>query len=138
MEKKVHQGKNISRFRQMLNMKQDALASVLGDDWNQIKVSRLEAKEEIEPKILGEVAKALKIPVEVLTNLDDEGAVNFISNTFHDEAVAYAPDQNYKCNFNPLDKYVEAVEKIEKLYEALLQSEREKIELMQKILDKKL
>ena len=48
MEKKIHQGKNITRFRQMLGMKQDVLASLLGDDWTQIKISRLEAKEEIE------------------------------------------------------------------------------------------
>ena len=95
MEKKVHQGKNISRFRQMLNMKQDALASVLGDDWNQIKVSRLEAKEEIEPKILEQVAKALKVPVEVLTTLDDEGAVNIVSNTFTDFKDNSSPRQQH-------------------------------------------
>jgi hypothetical protein len=100
-------------------------------------VSRLEAKEEIEPKILDQVAKALKIPVEVLKNIDDEGAVNFISNTFNDEAVAYAPDQKYKCNFNPLDKYVEAVEENKRLYEALLKSEREKIALLEKMLQEK-
>jgi transcriptional regulator with XRE-family HTH domain len=136
MEKKIHQGKNITRFRQMRGMKQEALASMLGDDWNQMKVSRLEAKEEIEPKLLMEVAKALKVPVEAITDLDDDGAVNIVSNTFsfQDEASA---TQNYNCNFNPMDKYVEAVDKIEKLYEALLKSEREKVELMQKILDKK-
>jgi transcriptional regulator with XRE-family HTH domain len=134
MEKKIHQGKNITRFRQMLGMKQDALASILGDDWNQIKVSRLEAKEEVDPKILDEVAKALKIPVGVLTNLDDEGAINIVATNFHDDAVVYA--QQYKCNFNPLEKYIEATEKKEKLYEALLKSEREKIELMQKMLDR--
>ena len=36
---------------------------------------------------------------------------------------------NYQPSFNPIDKIVE-------LYEALVKSEREKIELMQKILDK--
>jgi transcriptional regulator with XRE-family HTH domain len=133
MEKKIHQGKNITRFRQMLGMKQDALASELGDDWNQMKVSRLEAKEEIEDRILNDVAKALKIPVEAIKNLDDETAINFIANTFNDGS----PGINYKCNFNPLDKYVEAIEKNEKLYEALLQSEREKTALLEKILQDK-
>lgn len=51
----------------MLGMKQDLLASIMGDDWNQIKVSRLEAKQEIEPGILNEVAKAWKIPVDAFT-----------------------------------------------------------------------
>ena len=136
MEKKIHHGKNIARFRQMFGMKQDALASLMGDDWSQIKVSRLEAKEEIEPGILDEVAKALKIPVSAIKNFEEEAAISIVANTFTDDAIAYASAQNIKCNFNPLDKYVEAVEKNEKLYEALLKSEREKVELLQKILDK--
>ena len=39
MEQKIHQGKNIKRFREMLNMKQEALAYDLGEDWNQKKIS---------------------------------------------------------------------------------------------------
>jgi transcriptional regulator with XRE-family HTH domain len=131
MEKKVHQGKNITRFRQMLGMKQDALASELGDDWNQIKVSRLEAKEEIEDGILKDVAKVLKIPVEVLKTFELENAINNI-NTFHD-----ASSFNYQCNFNPLDKLIEAMEKNEKLYEELLKSERERIALLERMLGEK-
>ena len=34
----------------------------MGDDWTQIEVSRLEAKEEIDDGILNEVARALNIP----------------------------------------------------------------------------
>lgn len=134
MEKKIHHGKNVARFRQVFGMKQDALASAMGDDWTQIKISRLEAKEEIEPQILDEVAKALNIPVEAIRNFDEEAAVNYI-NTFHDSSKA---DFNYRCNFNPLDKYVEAMEKNERLYEALLKSEREKNALLEQMLrDKK-
>lgn len=43
----------------------------------------------------------------------------------------------YYPTFNPIDKYVEAVEINEKLYEALLKSEREKIALLEKMLDEK-
>ena len=56
MEKKIHHGKNVARFRQMLGMKQDFLASLLGEEWTQLKISRLEAKEEIEDGILDDVA----------------------------------------------------------------------------------
>jgi hypothetical protein len=35
-----------------------------------------------------------------------------------------------------LEKFIEQVEKNEKLYEALLQSEREKVALLEKILNK--
>ena len=39
---KVHEGRNVKRFRKMLGMKQDALAADLGDDWNQQRISLLE------------------------------------------------------------------------------------------------
>ncbi len=34
MEKKVHEGRNVRRFREMLGIKQETLAYELGDDWN--------------------------------------------------------------------------------------------------------
>ena len=37
--KKIHQGRNVKRFREMLGIKQDALAFDLGEDWNQKKIS---------------------------------------------------------------------------------------------------
>lgn len=40
--RKIHQGRNIKRFREMLGIKQDALAFEQGDDWNQQKISLLE------------------------------------------------------------------------------------------------
>ncbi len=137
MEKKIHQGKNITRFRQMLGMKQDLLASLMGDDWTQIKISRLEAKEEIDDTILDEVAKALKLPVEAIKNFDEEAAVSIVANTFtefKDNAAAYVG--SYKCTFNPLEKWAEEITENRKLYERLLQAEKEKIELLQKLLDK--
>ena len=42
--KKIHEGRNVKRFREMLGIKQDALAANLGDDWNQQKISLLEQK----------------------------------------------------------------------------------------------
>ena len=63
MDKTIHEGRNVKRIREMLGIKQDALAIELGDDWNQKKTSLLEGKETIEPQILDEVAKALKVPV---------------------------------------------------------------------------
>lgn len=35
-DKQVHEGKNVKRIREMLGIKQEALAFELGDDWNQI------------------------------------------------------------------------------------------------------
>jgi len=62
MEKTIHQGRNIKRFREMLGIKQEALAFELGDDWNQRKISLLEQKDVVEPAILEKIGKALKVP----------------------------------------------------------------------------
>jgi transcriptional regulator with XRE-family HTH domain len=134
MPEKVHQGRAVKRIREMLQVKQETLATELGI--SQQSVSLLETKETIDPETLEQIAKTLKVPVEAIKNFNEEAAVNIIANTFQDESVAYA--YNYKCTFNPLDKYVEVVEKNEKLYEALLKAEREKIALLEKMLgDKK-
>jgi len=134
MEKTIHQGRNVKRFREMLGIKQEGLALELGDDWNQRKVSLLEQKEVIESDLLEQVAKALKVPAEAIKNFDEEKAVNIIANTFNDEAAAYV--QNYKCTFNPLDKWAEEIVENRKLYERLLQAEKEKIELLQRLVGK--
>lgn len=44
MEHKIHQGRNIKRFREMLGIKQEVLAFDLGDHWTQKKISLLEKK----------------------------------------------------------------------------------------------
>lgn len=84
MEQKIHEGRNVKRFREMLGIKQDALAYELGEDWNQKKISLLEQKETIEQPLLKQISNALKIPLEAFQNFDEERAINFISNTFHD------------------------------------------------------
>lgn len=43
--RKIHQGRNVKRFREMLGIKQDALAFDLGEDWNQKKISLLSRKK---------------------------------------------------------------------------------------------
>lgn len=134
MEKTIHQGRNIKRFREMLGIKQEGLALELGDDWNQRKISLLEQKEVIEQELLEQVAKVLKVPVEAIKSFDEDQAVNIIANTFHDESAAYV--LNYKCNFNPLDKWAEEITENRRLYERLLQAEKEKMEMLQQLLDK--
>lgn len=126
---KVHQGRNIKRFRDILGIKQEALAAEL--DMTQQAFSKLEQKEEIDEKTLNKVAEALQIPVETIKNMTDEAAVNIIGNTFQDDSSAYGYVYQCKCNFNPIDKVVE-------LYERMLKTEQEKVNLLQEALrDKK-
>ncbi len=123
-EKTIHEGRNVKRIREIMGIKQDALAMELG--LSQQAVSALEQKEALDKEMIEKIAKVLKVPAEAIKNFSDEIAINIISNTFNDNAV----NMNYQCTFNPLEKMVE-------LYEALLKSEREKIALLEKIIDKK-
>jgi len=130
---KIHQGRNVKRFREMLGIKQEAFATELGEDWNQKKVSLLEQKETIEDDLLQQVAKVLKVPVEAIKNFDKETALNIFSNTYtnnDNSATVQGYIVNYNPSFNPIDKIVE-------LYEALVKSEKEKVELLERILNEK-
>jgi transcriptional regulator with XRE-family HTH domain len=125
MEKTIHQGRNVKRFREMLGIKQEALAVELGDDWNQKKVSLLENKEIIDEELLEKIANALNVTSTAIKSLSEEAVYNFINN-FNDNSVNHGPINNHYCTFNPIDKIVE-------LYEALIKCEREKLELVQTI-----
>ena len=134
MEQKIHQGRNVKRFREMLGIKQEALAYSLGEDWNQKKISMLEQKDVIEADMLKQISEALKIPVEAFQNFDEEQAVNIISNTFNDQSNGY----NYypTFNVNPVEKWIESLEEIKRLNVELLKAKDEHIKALEKLIDK--
>jgi transcriptional regulator with XRE-family HTH domain len=127
----IHEGRNIKRFREMLGIKQEALAFDLGDDWSQKKISLLEAKETIEPALLQQISAVLKIPVEAIQNFDEEQAINIISNTVNNSDSATGNSLfSYQPTFNPIDKMVE-------LYERMIQTQKEMIEKLEKLIERK-
>jgi transcriptional regulator with XRE-family HTH domain len=134
-EKKVHQGRNVKRFREMLGMKQEALASELGEDWNQKKVSLLEAKEEVEPELLEQVAKVLKVPSEAIKNFTEEAAFNIIGNTVHNHDNSAV--LNYYPTFNPIEKVIQLYDEKIALYERMLKDKTEIIEKLEQMLLRK-
>lgn len=125
MQNKIHEGRNLKRIREILGKKQDAIAIELGDDWTQKKISLLESKEVIESEILEQVSKVLGVTPDAIKNFNEEAAINIIGNTVnnHDNAAIV----NYYPSFNPVDKVME-------LYERMLKSEKEKNELLEKLL----
>ena len=138
MQNKIHEGHNVKRFREMLGIKQEALAYELGSDWNQKKISLLEQKENIDEPLLQQISAALKIPVEAIQNFDEEQAINIISNTFHDfKDNAIASAMNYQCSFNPLDKIIELYEEKIVLYERMLKEKNEMMERLERLIEKK-
>ena len=62
-------------------------------------------------------------------------AINIISNTInnHDQSAVI----QYNPVFNPLEKWLEALEENKKLYERLLKEKDEMIERLEKLLEKK-
>ncbi|WP_031527706.1 helix-turn-helix domain-containing protein [Dyadobacter crusticola] len=125
---KIHEGRNLKRFRELLGLKQDAMAFELGEDWNQQKISLLEQKEKIDNDILEQVAAILKIPAEAIRNFDEEQAINVISNTFQDQAFFGNSFGTY--NNNPIDKLMQLHEEKIALYERML---KEKDEMMRRL-----
>ncbi|MFH7016377.1 helix-turn-helix domain-containing protein [Flavobacterium sp. FlaQc-47] len=120
-----HIGRNISRIRELKDMKQEALAQALGT--NQQAISAMENSETIDEEKLKLVAKALGISVEAIKNFSEESVFNYF-NTFNDNSQGTIGnhDGNYHCTFNPLDKVVE-------LYERLVQAEKDKNEYLEKL-----
>ncbi|MCE5205950.1 MAG: helix-turn-helix transcriptional regulator [Porphyromonadaceae bacterium] len=125
-----HIGANVRRVRMYFGVKQGALASDLGI--SQQEVSKIERQDEIEEGMVTRIAIALSVPTEVIRNFDAERAIfninNIIGSTFlqafpsvvslEQSATLGAPQIS-----DPLGKIVE-------LYERLLKSEKEKIELL--------
>lgn len=110
------------RFREMLGLKQEGLAMEPSEDWDQKKVSLLEAKEEIGPSLLEQVTKAPKVPSEAIKNFDEQAALNIISNNTFENCVQPA-SIFYHSTINSLNKMVE-------LYERM---PREKDEMMERL-----
>ena len=131
LSKPSHIGRKISRIRELRDMKQEALAQALGT--NQQAISALENSETIDDEKLKQIAKALGVSLEALKNFSDEAAINYF-NSFTDQS---AGTFNNHCTFNPLDKLIESYEENKKLYERLIQAEKDKVEYLEKILKDK-
>jgi len=118
-KRQIHEGKNVKRIREIMGIKQDRLAHELGI--SQQTISQLEQKEVLDPETLNKIAAVLKVPVEAIKNFDEEKAIYNIQNNYDSST------SNVNYQFNSVDKIVE-------LYEALIKSEKEKVELLERIL----
>ncbi|WGF91538.1 helix-turn-helix transcriptional regulator [Aequorivita marisscotiae] len=134
METKIHQGRNIKRFREMLGIKQEALAYELGEEWNQKKISLLEQKEEVDTPLLEQISQVLHIPVEAFKNFDEEQAVNIISNTFNVEKDAYIGNSQPTFNINPIEEIKKLHDEKIDLYERMLKEKDEMMARLEKLI----
>jgi transcriptional regulator with XRE-family HTH domain len=128
--KPKHIGRNISRIRELKGMKQEALAIAIGV--SQQSVSNIEGSETVDEEKLQLIAKELGVSVDAIKNFSEENVINYF-NTFNDSVSGNNFNHYNSCTFNPLDKLVEAYDENKKLYQRLLQAEKDKVEYLEKL-----
>jgi len=89
----------------------------------------MEQSDILEDDVLEKIAKVLGVTADAIKNFSEEAVVNYF-NTFNQSVSSSNFGHNNTCTFNPLDKLVELFEENKKLYERLLQAEKEKNELL--------
>ena len=126
--KPTHIGRKISKIRELRGMKQEALAIAIGV--SQQTVSTIVNSEEVEEKVLTKIAEALGVSAEAVKNFNEEAVFNYFS-TYNDNSSG--PITNNQCTFNPLDKLIESYEENKRLYERLLQAEKDKVAYLEQL-----
>lgn len=123
--KKSNHGPNVRRWREWRGINQDVLAEQVGI--SQGTLSIYENKEKLEPEVIAKIAKALDIPTEAITEVNEGTCINIFSGTWNDNSLG-----------NCVNQYVNSLDKVVELYERLLKSEQEKVTILQEIVkDKK-
>lgn len=116
-------GRKIERIRRLKGIKQDVLAADLGI--SRQSLSRIEQSDSIDDERLEQVAKALGVSIEAIREFDEDLPIHSF-NTFNAQCTGF----NFNCTFNPIEKIVE-------LYDALLKSQKEKIDLLESMAKQK-
>jgi len=116
-------GRKIERVRKLRGMTQEDVAAGLGI--SKQALSKLEQSETIDEDRLNQIASILGVTLDGLQKFNDESVLNNTNNFY--EAVNNSSVNNaYECTTvinNPVEKIIE-------LYESLLKSEREKVEIL--------
>ena len=136
MNDKIHHGRNIKRFREMMGIKQESLAYELGPEWSQKKISLLEQKEEVEEELLSQVAEILKVPAEAIKNFNEEKAINIISSTINNHDQSAFVQYNPVYHVNPLEKIIQLHEEKISLYERMLKEKDEMMAKLERLINK--
>ncbi|MFH7017627.1 helix-turn-helix domain-containing protein [Flavobacterium sp. FlaQc-47] len=133
--KPKHIGRNISRIRELKGMKQEILAEAIG--LSQQTVSNIEGSEEVDSNKLVQIAKVLGVTVEAIENFSEESVFNFFNN-FYDNSSSQGNsfNQGMFATFNPLEKIVELYERLVLAEKELVNAEKEKVQYLEKLLNK--
>lgn len=124
--KSIHLGRNTQRLREILGMKQGALAINTG--YTQQYISKLEQSPTFADEVLEKLADGLGVTPELIKNFNEEKAIYNIQShfTYHDSS------SNANLNWHPII-HNNSIDKVVELFERLLQSEKEKVELLSNV-----
>lgn len=125
-KKSIHLGRNAQRIREMIGMKQGALATNTG--FSQQYISKLEQSDTFADEVLEKLADGLGVTPELIKNFDEEKAIYNIQTHFtYNEGSS-----NANLNWHPVI-HNNSVNKVVELFERLLQSEKEKVNLLSNV-----
>ena len=128
MAETTHVGRKISRLREQRGIKQETLAEQLGISLQ--SVSKIEQSEEVEDITLERIAKVLGVTPADIKKVSEETTINNnIQNNYEGSNNSGPIIFDNHAPINPIDKIAE-------LYDALIKSEREKIALLEKLMEK--
>lgn len=136
----VSQGANVRRLRQIMGIKQEALAEML--QMTQRGISRIEQRKEIAEDTLEKIANALNVPSRIIKELEENPLSLIVeNNTFEGGSYSMGNDfvnvnhgvMKHQEVVHPLDKIVEMSKETTALYERMLAVEKEKVALLEQM-----
>ncbi len=120
MEKTVRIGPNIKFLRNLKGFKQETVAIELGI--SQAEYSLIENSDAVDDEIIFQIAKIFNVTAEVIKEFNENQAFYSIENKVDNTTINEQAHGIHQV-FSPIEKVVE-------LYERLLASEKEKIEIL--------
>lgn len=120
MEKVIKIGPNIRFIRNLKGLKQEAVASELGI--SQAEYSLIENSDLVDDQIIIQIAQVFNVTPELIKEFNENQAFYSIENKVDNTTINESAHGIHQV-FSPVEKVVE-------LYERLLASEREKIEIL--------
>jgi len=120
MEKSVRIGPNIKFLRNLKGLKQEAVAIELGI--SQTEYSLIENSDTVDDQIIFQIAQIIKVTPEIIKEFNENQAFYSIENKVENTTITE--------NAHGIHQVFSPVEKVVELYERLLASEKEKIEIL--------
>lgn len=120
MDKTIRIGPNIKFIRNIKGIKQEVVANELGI--SQPEYSLIENSDVVDEQIIIQIAQILNVTPELIKEFNENQAFYSIENKVENTTISESAHGIHQV-FSPVEKVVE-------LYERLLASEREKIEIL--------